>query len=56
MVNNTNTITIRKELTDDTRSEVPVVADDLDELLVGLLASAVGVDVHRQRLSDTDGV
>ena len=44
------------EPTDDTRPEVPVVADDLDELSVGLLASAVGFDKDRQRLSDTDGV
>lgn len=44
------------ELTNDTRAEVEVLADDLDEILVRLLARAVGVDVDRQRLSDTDGV
>lgn len=43
-------------LTDNTRSEIPVVADDLDKLLVGLLASPVGINVDRQRLSNTDGV
>lgn len=42
--------------TNDTRAEVPVVADDLDELLIGLLTGAVGVDEDRQRLSDTNGV
>ena len=30
--------------TDDTRTEIPVVANDLDELSVALLASAVCVD------------
>ena len=44
------------KLTNDTRTEIPVVADDLDELSVALLASAVGFDKDRQRLSDTDGV
>ena len=47
---------LRYEHTNDTRTEIPVAADDLDELLVGLLASAVGVDEDGQRLSDTDGV
>ena len=42
--------------TDDTGAEVKVVADDLDELLVGLLAGAVRVDVDGERLGDTDGV
>lgn len=43
--------------TNDTRAEVPVVADDLDELLIGLLvAGAVSIDEDRQRLSDTNGV
>ena len=43
-------------LTDDTRAEVPVVADDLYELSVGFLASAVGVYEDRQRLCNTNGV
>lgn len=43
-------------LTDDTRTEIPVVADDVDELRVRLLASAVGINENRQRLSDADGV
>lgn len=34
-----------KQLTDDTWSEVPVLADDVDDLLVGLLAGAVCIDV-----------
>ena len=44
------------EHTNDTGAKIPVAADDLDELLVGLLAGAVGVDEDGQRLSDTDGV
>ena len=44
------------EPTDDTRPEVPVVADDLDELGVGFLASAVCVDEDRQGLGNADGV
>lgn len=43
-------------LDDDTGSEVPVVADDLNELLVSLLGGAVGVDVDGQWLSNTNGV
>ena len=43
-------------LTNDTRAEVKVVADDLDELVGGLVGGAVGVDVDGQRLGDTDGV
>ena len=42
--------------TDDTGTEVKVLADDIDEFLVRLLASAVRVDVDRERLGDTDGV
>ena len=45
-----------KRHTNDTRAEIEVVADDLDELLVGLLAGGVGVDEDRQGLSNTDGV
>ena len=41
---------------DDTRPHVEVVADDLDELVRGLVRGAVGVDVDRQRLSNTDSV
>lgn len=43
-------------LTDDTGPEVPVLLDDGDELLVGLLAGTVGIDIDGQRLSNTDGV
>ena len=42
--------------TDDTGAEIPVLADDGNDLLIGLLSSAVGVNVDRERLSDTDGV
>ena len=42
--------------TNDTRTEVEVLADDLNELLIRELASAVGIDVDREGLSDTDGV
>ena len=41
---------------DDTRTEVKVVADDLNELLRGLLRGAVGVDVERQGLGNTNSV
>ena len=44
------------QLTDDTRAEIPVVADDLDELSVALLASAVRIDEDGQGLSNTNGV
>ncbi len=43
-------------LDDETRAKVEVLADDLDELLIRDLAGAVGVDVHRQRFCDTNGV
>ena len=42
--------------TDDTRTKVEVVADDLHELLVGPLAGAVGVDEDGEGLSNTNGV
>lgn len=45
-----------RQLTDDTRSEIPVLADDLDKLLIGPLASAISVDVNRQRFGDTNSV
>lgn len=40
----------------DTRSEVEVVQDDLDELLRSLLRGAVRVDIDGEGLSDTNGV
>jgi hypothetical protein len=43
-------------LDNDTRTEIPIVLDDLDELGIGLLASAVGVDVDGEGLGNTDGV
>lgn len=45
-----------KSPTDDTGPEVPVLLDDGDELFVGLFASAVGINVDGQRLSNTNGV
>lgn len=42
--------------TNDTRSEVEVVADDCNELLVGLGSRAISVDVDRQRLSNTNSI
>ncbi|PTD12828.1 hypothetical protein FCULG_00003046 [Fusarium culmorum] len=48
---------VQAELTDnDTRSEVEVLADNLDKLLGGLLRGTVGVDVDGKGLSDTNGV
>ena len=43
-------------LNDETRTEVEVLADDLDELLIRLLARAVGVNMDRERLRNADGV
>ncbi|BAS71861.1 Os01g0323775, partial [Oryza sativa Japonica Group] len=36
--------------------EIEVLLDDLEDLLVGDLAGAVGVDEHGERLGDADGV
>ena len=43
-------------LDDDTGAEVEVVADDLDELIGGLVGGAVGIDIDGEGLSDTNGV
>lgn len=43
-------------LHNETRPEVEVVADDIYELLVGLLAGAVRVDKDGQRLGDTNSI
>lgn len=43
-------------LDNDTGTEVKVVADDLDELLGGLLGSTVGLNEDGEGLSDTNGV
>lgn len=43
-------------LDNDSGTEVPVVADNVDELEVRLLAGAVGVDKDGEGLGDTDGV
>ena len=41
---------------DDTGSQVEVLVDDLDELVGRPVGGAVGVDVDRQGLGDTNGV
>ena len=43
-------------LTNETRAEIKVLANNLNKLLIGDFASAVGVDVHGKRLSDTNSV
>jgi len=43
-------------VTYNTRSEVPVLANDLYELLIGLLTSTIGIDIDRQRFCNTDSV
>ena len=45
-----------ERLDDDTGAEVEVLADDLHKLLVRLLARAVGVNVDRQGLGNTNSV
>jgi hypothetical protein len=40
----------------DTWPQVPVVFDDLDELLVGLGSGLVCIDVDRERFGDTNGI
>lgn len=48
---------VKVELTDnDTRAQVEVLVDDLDELVGGPVGSAVGVDVDGEGLGDTNGV
>ena len=48
---------LKVELHDDrSRSEVEVLGDDLDELLVRLLGGSVRVNEDGERLGDTDGV
>lgn len=43
-------------LDNDTGSQVEVITDDLDELIRALGRGAVGLDVDRQGLSDTNGI
>ena len=45
-----------ERLDNETRAEVEVLADDLDKLLIRLLARAVSVDVDGEGLSNTNGV
>ena len=41
-----------KLLDNDTGPQVPVLPDDVDELFVGLLAGAVGINVDGERLGN----
>jgi len=43
-------------LDNDTRSQVEVLEDDLDELVGGLVGGAVGLNEDGEGLGDTDGV
>jgi hypothetical protein len=45
-----------ESLDNDSWAEVPVGADDLDEVRVRLLAGTVGLDEDGERLGNTDGV
>ena len=47
---------IRSIQTNDTRSEIPVLVDNFDELGVSLFAGTVGVDVDGEGLSNTDSI
>lgn len=42
--------------TDDTRSEIPVSPDDLDEIVVRELSGTIGINEDRQRLRNTNRV
>lgn len=44
------------KLTHDSRSEVPVLADNRNKLVIRLLASAISVDIDGQGLSNTNSV
>jgi hypothetical protein len=43
-------------LDDDTRAKIKVGTDDVDNLLVGLLASTVGIDKDGEWLGNTDSI
>lgn len=45
-----------KVLDDDTGTQIEVVADDLDQLVGGLVGGTVGLDEDGEGLSDTNGV
>ena len=45
-----------KSLDNDTRTQVEVVPDDLDQLLGALVRGAVALDEDGERVSDTNGV
>jgi hypothetical protein len=51
-----STSDIAGQLTDNSRTQVPIGADDVDHLSVGDLTGAVRVDKDGEWLSDTDGV
>ena len=42
--------------TDDTRSEIPVSPDDLDEIVVRELSGTIGINEDRQRLRNNNRV
>ena len=49
--------TVKGELLDNnTRSEIEVGTDDLDELIGALVRGTVGIDVDGKGLSNTDGI
>jgi hypothetical protein len=43
-------------LHDHTWTEIEVVANDINELLISLLSCTIGIDEDRKRLGNTDGV
>ena len=42
--------------TDDSRSEISVVADDLDELSIALLTNVIRIDEDGQRLRNANSL
>jgi hypothetical protein len=47
---------LTREHTNDTGAEIPVLVDDGNKLLVGLLASAVSINIDGEGLGNTDSV
>ena len=42
--------------TNDTGSEIPIVANDFNKLLISFLTSAVCINMNRQRLSNSNSI
>lgn len=42
--------------TNDTRTQVPVVADNFDQFLISLLPGAVSVDINGEGFGNTNGI